>query len=386
MKLLYSNMLPLGIEDNQITIADCIIEQMKKSDKIDIAVGYVSNASLEELDRLIEEYSIKSVTLIIGMYYAEGMPERTYRTAVRINEKWQESGIGEIRIVRSLQYHGKIYCFYKDEKPFAAVIGSANLGVLKLEAANRRQYESAVFTENADETNETAQLIERIKKPICSVNITAVDDMKLIREHNVSLTGIDTVEQLPPNSNKLYEKYKTDVSFVLPIKVPAFDERHLDDGKHYTKSNINVCYAVPRTKKKSRDWYETQMTVSKKITRLPGYPEKNVPFFVVTDDDYWFKAHTTSDGNKQFSAVGDELIIGRWLKGRIAAAGLVKPVNDSQKDTDRSGMITKEMLEEYGSNGLIFTKTSRTALDENGDELDVWTLSFTTVEDTEEEE
>lgn len=386
MKLLYSNMLPLGIEDNQVTIADCITEQIKKSDKIEIAVGYVSNVSLEELERLIDECTIKNITLIIGMYYAEGMPERTYRTAMKINEKWQENGIGEIRIVRSLQYHGKVYCFFKDDKPISAVIGSANLGVLKLEAANRRQYESAVLTESTDEVGEIAHLIERLKQPICSINIADIDDMKLIREHNVSLTGIDTVEQLPPNSNKLYEKYKTDISFVLPIKVPAFSERHLDDNRHYTKSNINVCYAAPRTKKKSRDWYETQMTVSKKITRQSGYPEKNVPFFVITDDDYWFKAHTTSDGNKQFSAVGDELIIGRWLKGRLAAAGLVNPINDSQNDTDRLGMITKEMLDEYGSNGLVFTKTSRTALDENGDELDVWTLSFTTVEDSEEEE
>lgn len=386
MKLLYSNMLPLGIEDNQVTIADCITEQIKKSDKIEIAVGYVSNVSLEELERLIDECTIKNITLIIGMYYAEGMPERTYRTAMKINEKWQENGIGEIRIVRSLQYHGKVYCFFKDDKPISAVIGSANLGVLKLEAANRRQYESAVLTESTDEVGEISHLIERLKQPICSINIADIDDLKLIREHNVSLTGIDTVEQLPPNSNKLYEKYKTDISFVLPIKVPAFSERHLDDNRHYTKSNINVCYAAPRTKKKSRDWYETQMTVSKKITRQPGYPEKNVPFFVITDDDYWFKAHTTSDGNKQFSAVGDELIIGRWLKGRLAAAGLVNPINDSQNDTDRLGMITKEMLDEYGSNGLVFTKTSRTALDENGDELDVWTLSFTTVEDSEEEE
>ena len=45
--------------------------------------------------------------------------------------------------------------------------------------------------------------------------------------------------------------------------------------------------------------------------RMEGYPEKNKPFFVVTDDGYWFKAHTTSDNNKQFSAVGDELIMGR---------------------------------------------------------------------------
>ena len=121
------------------------------------------------------------------------------------------------------------------------------------------------------------------------------------------------------------------------------------------------------------------MTVAKEITRLNGYPEKNAPFFVVTDDGYWFKAHTTSDGNKQFSAVGDELIMGRWIKGRLAAAGLVDPVNDSQNDTERLGMITKEMLESYGCNAIVFSKTDQKALDDDGTMLDVWTLSFETV-------
>lgn len=104
--------------------------------------------------------------------------------------------------------------------------------------------------------------------------------------------------------------------------------------------------------------------------------KKNIPFFVITDDGYWFKAHTTSDNNKQFSAVGDELIMGRWLKGRLAAAGLVNPVNDTQLDTDRRGMITKEILDEYGCDRLTFKKTGQTALDEDGIPLDVWLLSF----------
>lgn len=71
--------------------------------------------------------------------------------------------------------------------------------------------------------------------------------------------------------------------------------------------------------------------------------------------------------------------MGRWIKGRLAAAGLVDPVNDSQKDTERLGMITKEMLEAYGCNAVVFTKTDQKALDDDGTMLDVWTLSFETV-------
>lgn len=376
MKMLYSNILPLGTDDNQQTISECFNEQLAKADHLEIAVGYVSRASLDELDVLVSENNIKNVCLNIGMYYIEGMPEGSYHTAVKLNKKWSAEGIGEIRLIRSFKYHGKIYCFYKDGEPFAAIIGSANLGVLKLEAANRRQYEFASLTTTAEECSEIAEFIEKLKRPNCSAKIDEISDMPLIFEKNTALTGIELVTEVPPSNVEFYRRCMAYASFLLPLKVPAADERHMDDGKHYTKSNVNVCYAAPRSKRKSRDWYETQLTVAKEITRIDGYPEKNVPFFIITDDGYWFKAHTTSDGNKQFSAVGDELIMGRWLKGRLAAAGLISPVNDTQLDTDRKGMITKEILQEYGCENLYLKKTGQTALDEEGNHLDVWMLSF----------
>ena len=385
MKILYSNILPLGTDDGQETIADAFNGYFKEADRVEIAVGYVSRASLEELDVLVEQNKTKSISLIIGMYYIEGMPEGSYHTAVKINKKWTDSGIGEIRMVRSLKYHGKLYVFLKDEKPIAAFVGSANLGVIKLEANNRRQYEISSVTTDAAECTEIMSFIDRLKSPSISLNIADISGMPLIYETNTSLTGIELVTQVPQSNVDFYRRCAAYASFLLPLKVPAYDERHMDDGKHFTKSNINVCYAAPRSKRKSRDWFETQLTVAKEITRIDGYPEKNVPFYVVTDDGYWFKAHTTSDGNKQFSAVGDELIMGRWLKGRLAAAGLVNPVNDTQLDVDRTGMITQEMLQEYGCDALYLKKTGQTALDENGTPLDVWMLSFKPFEEGDDE-
>lgn len=376
MKLLYSNILPLATSDNQVTVSDCFVAQATVSDRIEIAVGYISRVALEELDRLVEVHNIKSIRLTIGMYFIEGMPEATFRVALAINEKWLASGIGEIRIVRAFKYHGKVYCFYKNDQPVSAIIGSANLGVIKLDANNRRQYEISAFTEDFAECTEVSNFIQQLNVTNCSANLSEIENMPLIREVNTSLSGIDAITQIPQTGVLLYMKHKTSIAFVLPLKVPAYDERHMDDNKHYTKSNINVCYAAPRSKRKSRDWYETQLTVSKEITRLDGYPEKNKVFFVITDDGYWFKAHTTSDGNKQFSAVGDELILGRWIKGRLAAAGLVIPSNDTQADVNRNGMITQEMLNSYGCERLVLTKTDQKSLDEDEAELDVWILSF----------
>lgn len=376
MRLICSDILPIGLQEGQQSIVDCLREQAAKSDRINIAVGYISRAALLELDSMIQEFGIQQICLNIGMYYIEGMPESSYHTACELNSKWQEAGIGEIRLVRAFKYHGKTYCFYRDNVLISAIIGSANLGVLKLEASNRRQFEAAMITEVPSECLDVAKLIDRLKSDVCSANIEDIADLTLIRELNTSLNNIENVTRIPQTEVDLYSHSRTGISFELPLKVPAYAERMIDDGKHYTKSNLNVCYAAPRSARKARDWYETQLTVSKEITRIEGYPEKNRPFFVATDDGYWFKVHTTSDGNKQFSAVGNELIMGRWIKGRLAAAGLVSPVNNTLADVERKGMITKEMLASYGCDRLVLTKTTRKAADESGNELDVWLFSF----------
>ena len=72
---------------------------MNNSDKVEICVGYVSGNSLTELDRLVAEKGIKNITLTIGMYYIEGMPEKSYLIAKDLNDKWMLEDKGEIRIV-----------------------------------------------------------------------------------------------------------------------------------------------------------------------------------------------------------------------------------------------------------------------------------------------
>jgi len=376
MELLYSDILPFKAKDGQKTFIDSFHEAISQADTVDISVGYVSKASIVELNDLVKQHGISSITLNMGMYFLEGMPESTYNAAKALHKDWTAMGIGGVRLVRPFKFHGKIYLFSKYGNPIKAFVGSHNLGAIKSDASNIRQYEISSSTENPSELAEIASFIAKLKAPDISVPIDEITGMTLIREANNSLTGVDSVDRIPDGEVEIYRNHKTDVSFTLPIKVPAFSERHMDDNNHFTKSNLNVCYAAPRNARKSRNWYETQFTVSKDITRLPGYPEKNVAFFVITDDGYTFKAHTTSDGNKQFSAVGDELIMGRWIKGRLAAAGLVSPVNDSQKDTDRAGMITKEMLAAYGCDTVVLTKTSKQKEDEDGNLLSVWLLSF----------
>lgn len=108
MKLLYSNILPLGTSEGQQTIINCFNEQIAKSDRVEIAVGYISRAALEELDNLVEEHNISSICLTIGMYFIEGMPEGSYNTALEINKKWTETGIAIWQFI--IDSHFFSYC------------------------------------------------------------------------------------------------------------------------------------------------------------------------------------------------------------------------------------------------------------------------------------
>lgn len=189
---------------------------------------------------------------------------------------------------------------------------------------------------------------------------------------------IYSLHPVPMNMIIDYQKHEIGEPFIIELKAPREDEKFLDDHKHFTKSNINVCYAAPRNSKSVRNWYETQLCVSKKVRERTGYPFRGMPLYAVTDDGYGFLAHTTSQGNKQFAAVGDELILGKWIKGRLVAEGLVQPIENVSKDKERHGMITREMLEKYGCNSIAFQQTDMTMADPEKPQnvYEVWTLKL----------
>lgn len=127
-----------------------------------------------------------------------------------------------------------------------------------------------------------------------------------------------------------------------------------------------------------RNWYETQLTVKKDVREKNGYPYKGIPFYAVTDDGFGFLAHTTSACNKQLAAVGDELILGKWIKGRLVAEDLVQAIEDTSKDKERLGMITTEILAKYGCNAIAFQKTDKKITDPDNakNSYEIWTLKL----------
>ncbi len=383
MKVLFSNLAPVRIRHPEATFINVFQRLISDADKLEIAVGYVSLESLEELRALVKAHNIRSVKLILGMYERDGITERTLKLARAINAEWTNAGIGEVLVVKPFAFHGKTYAFYQKERITAVIIGSANLSAIKPDSQTLRQYEVSVESEDPDVCADTAELFQKLLK--FSVNLEQAN-LRTVFDVNLALEGDENASRVPLSDFTIFQKHVTGTEFLLPLKAPRESQKFADNERCFTKSNINVCYAAPRNKNaakpKPRSWYEIQFTVPIEVRELPGYPQKNHPFFVATDDGYLFKVHTTSDNNKQFNAKNDELTLGRWLKGRFVSAGFVKPVPDTSADVNRDGMITQEMLDQYGCHSLSLQKTTHQILDpcplkgESNGPFDLWILRF----------
>lgn len=392
---LYTNVPPLIIPAGQSSIIDAVATNLSQADKLEVAVGYVSVGGLRKLDELVDQYGIKDVKVICGMYAVEGIPGSIKTEVIRLHKKWQDQGIGDLYLVNNMTYHGKLYSFWKNGKPFRSIMGSANLGAIAPTPQTRRQYELATTIDDSTQNAELAAFIQDLLTR-CTIGVDRIDEIPVVHERITLLDNIEGVTELTDSSVKSYVNKETDTVFQLPIKAPKF-ERRFDTGRgNYTKSNINVCYAKGRLDKKTgkikwRSWFEVQITVSKETIFEPEYPIDK-PFFVVTDDGYMFEAHTGGDNKKQLSAYGSDRIFGKWIKGRLIEAGLLKPFDSAEQDPDRLGMVTEEMLSQMHMKVLELRKTNEKRLGKvyprnkkgklikktwTEEPLDVWTLRFT---------
>lgn len=367
MSILYTNVPPLRTDNTKDNFCNKFYEYIKQADSVEIATGYVSQDALEELDSLISEYNISYINLTVGMYFIEGMPENIFNTLIRMNQQWKECGIGEVNIVCTFRYHGKCYLFSRDGKEFAGIIGSANLGAISLNAQTRRQYEMSISLEEQSSLHELSDHIAKLDKLCCKPIDAVRSTIPLIRQENFKLKDVEHVQRMNSDEIATYERHLTGTTIEIPLKVPK-------DGsdQKFRGSNINVCYAKGR----KREWWETEIVNGKKIYTLPGYPEYKKPFMVVTDDGWKFEAWTCGDHNKNFYSKDDLKIMGYWLKGRLVAAGIVKPIDHVENDKDFKGLITEKMLKQYGKTTLSLTKTTQKTKNERGEMLDVWLLSF----------
>lgn len=348
MEFLHSNFPP--VKTSFRTFSDAFYDLLPGTEQLDIAVGYITADSLIELQKLVELNNLPLLNLTIGMHYLDRFTKVQYNAAMGLNDFLMNSGRGQVRLVTPFRYHGKLYSYSNNSGPFAGIIGSGNLG--SITGGGSRTYESSVLIDDPRMAREMhgfiGQLVTNATENIGDLDIQKFNQQNTLLEDHEGVKKVETQELIDCLAAR------TPITFDIPIKGYEVSPQ----------SNLNVFFGRGRVGKnglvKPRHWYEVELIVPKSVAGLPGYPQAKTPsaeFRVITDDEWTFKCKVSGDYNKNFRSEGDLKILGKWLKGRLENAGVLK-VGEP---------VTAQTLRDYGRSTFSLTKT---------DIPDLWYLDF----------
>ena len=228
--------------------------------------------------------------------------------------------------------------------PFAGIIGSNNLS--SIVEGGSRVYESSIFIDELQAVEEMHTFIDKLKVS-SSENISDLE-IKDFNEVNPLLEGHEFVQKVSDKTVRMCLYSLSKIGFDIPIKT-------YEVSPH---SNLNAFFGKGRENKatglvKPRHWYEVELIVPKYITSQTGYPKaktNNAVFDVITDDGWSFQCKVSGDYSKNFRSEGDLKILGKWFKGRLENAGVLK-VGEP---------VTQDTLRKYGRDFFGLTKINNT--------------------------
>lgn len=334
-ELLFANRMP--VKTKHRTFYDAFSGMLNEADELYIAVGYITAESLAELKRLAELNGINYLCLTIGMHHVDKFTRSQYNAAKALGEFLMKNGRGEVRIVTSFMYHGKMYLAGKNSEIIAGIIGSDNLSSIMNDS--RSAYEASLLVRDRQIIADMKSFADSLNKN-ASILINEYDTDSF-RDKDVSaLTGQEGVEHL--ETNEAVRTNLTGLSFEIPISTEP-------------KSSLNIYFGEGRRQLSGviipRHWYEAELIVPKNITQQEGYPQaktESAVFDVITDDGYRFLCKVSGTNSKNLRSEGDLKILGRWLKGRMEEAGVLKAGEP----------VTDEVLSDYGRNTVTLRQTS----------------------------
>ena len=354
MNLLLSNraQLPKG---NFQYFHKTIQSALANYEEIDIAVGYISRDAIALLIGLIKENpGHKSVNLYIGM----SLTRNNRKIALELNAILLELGLGRVYETRN-PFHGKLYLFKEKNNPALASVGSSNLSGIS----------------NAHENHEIDLLIEdEITLRGCEkIFSDLIVPMAIPLEE---IKGEDPSQPDPESDSEnwiLGERYPGLIKEIRDEEVKKVQSlinpndtfvHRLKTYEEAPKSNINAYHAKgrlsrPRGKPEyilPRPWYEVAFILSKNEREDPKAPPDR--FEVITDDGYTFEMRRAGDNNKNLESVGNLRVLGRWFKGRLEDADVLKLTEK----------ITEETLALYGKRTIELTPIQ--------DGSDRWYMNF----------
>jgi hypothetical protein len=333
------------------------MELLSEADSVDIAVGYISEKSLDYLAEHIYKNGGPNCNLTIGMHYFDKFTHSQFAIAKETEKFLKDNELGSVKLVTSFPFHGKLYSFSKNDGERVSIIGSSNMNNI-LPHNSARQYEVDLCIEDKNTNDEISSFIKSLMNvsPNLSDPSLNISEFKNVNNLLKGLVGVKKIE-----NKKILAHIKAGILNDKTINIP------LKTSETAKNSNLNACFGKGRENKRtkivrSRPWYEVELIVPKKITNLSWYPKAGFPdnesiITVITDDGYEFKCKISGTNSKNLRSVGDLQILGKWLKGRLENAGSLQV----------GKYVTPEVLQDYGKQVIRMTPTKT---------QDIWYLDF----------
>ncbi len=350
MELLFSNIPPVRVPNSR-SIYECFDGILSQTEKLKIASGYISTESLTELKKIIEINKKPSLQLVIGMHHFDGITKPQYEAVKYLNDFLKNSSLGGVYVTTQFRFHGKLYCFMKNETAFSVIMGSSNLNSI---FDNQNTYETDMLLQDKSIITQIDRFVSLLTDQ-GSIPFEKWIVRKFLQDANKQMEGHEGVERLEEGELKTVISRQSGLIFQIPIK-----------GSEAPQSNLNAYFGKgrvdPRGLIKPRHWYEVELIVPSEITKDSRYPKAGRPndesiITVYTDDGWKFRCKISGENSKNFRSADNLKILGRWIKGRLENSGALK-VGEP---------VTDMVLKTYGRDNFDLAGT---------DSPSVWLLNF----------
>ena len=319
------------------SMLDVVQKELKSSNDVCIASGYVSNDIIGQFENDFYRISKNggAVKLLVGMAFYEGLAGQNLMHLKNIETNLRKiRGDSGIFVCFTRRFHGKIYSFKHSNDDSNVFVGSSNFSRSGLS----ENLECTAKIQDPESIKGVQRYLDYLFSSENAKSILKADITVLGSKQYIERISLKTLGDL-----KKYDTASIDKSGLPSFSYP------LGRIVASEKSSLNVYFGKGRENKKTkivrpRDWYEVELIATSDINRNPIYPKGD--FLAYTDDGYVIPMKTSGDYFKNIRSKNNLKILGQWIKGKMQKKGALIPLTP----------VTQETLDKYGNDSIRFYK------------------------------